>query len=167
MGVSGWANGAYSSNLVDESYPCDLSVINGYDCPRTLRAVEDRYSARLIEPLKFRVLSFEVRLVIIYSHNWFSYSFKVIVIPTTRSKSPKLGRRNSGDATGGETGPRVTKPNDSSSFILKKPITKPQPKVETQEKSGKAEERRKEVKKGEANKKRSLFPYLLNRERRN
>ncbi|CAN6834897.1 unnamed protein product, partial [Brassica oleracea var. botrytis] len=53
-------------------------------------------------------------------------------IPTTRSKSPKLGRRkSSGGATGGETGPRVTKPNDSSSFILKKPITKPQPKVET------------------------------------
>ncbi|CAN7137703.1 unnamed protein product [Brassica rapa subsp. narinosa] len=76
-------------------------------------------------------------------------------IPTTRSKSSKLGRRkSSGDATGGETGPRVTKPNDSSSFILKKPITKPQPKVETQEKSGKAEERRKEVKKEDAEKKR-------------
>ncbi|WZZ13538.1 hypothetical protein YC2023_106627 [Brassica napus] len=31
------------SNLVDESWPCDLSVINGYDSPRRLCAVEDRY----------------------------------------------------------------------------------------------------------------------------
>ncbi|CAN7090973.1 unnamed protein product, partial [Brassica rapa subsp. narinosa] len=30
-------------NLVDESWPCDLSVINGYDSPRRLCAVEDRY----------------------------------------------------------------------------------------------------------------------------
>uniref|UniRef100_M4F2W1 Uncharacterized protein n=1 Tax=Brassica campestris TaxID=3711 RepID=M4F2W1_BRACM len=32
-------------NLVDESWPCDLSVINGYDSPRTLGTVEDRYPA--------------------------------------------------------------------------------------------------------------------------
>ncbi|KAH0942894.1 LOW QUALITY PROTEIN: hypothetical protein HID58_002531, partial [Brassica napus] len=32
-------------NLVDESWPCDLSVINGYDSPWTLRTVEDRYPA--------------------------------------------------------------------------------------------------------------------------
>ncbi|WZY72594.1 hypothetical protein YC2023_004834 [Brassica napus] len=38
-------------NLVDESCPCDLSVINGYDCLRTLRAVEDRYPVRS-DPLR-------------------------------------------------------------------------------------------------------------------
>ncbi|KAG2302557.1 hypothetical protein Bca52824_031208 [Brassica carinata] len=31
------------SILVDESWPCDLSVINGSDSPRSLRTVEDRY----------------------------------------------------------------------------------------------------------------------------
>ncbi|CAH8384304.1 unnamed protein product [Eruca vesicaria subsp. sativa] len=69
-------------------------------------------------------------------------------IPTTRPKSPKLGRRkSSSDATGGETGgPRVTKPRDSrlSSSSLKKPITKSQTKPETQDKSGKGKERKKE-----------------------
>ncbi|CAN6857289.1 unnamed protein product [Brassica oleracea] len=33
-------------NLVDELWPCDLSVINGYDSPRSLCAVEDRYPVR-------------------------------------------------------------------------------------------------------------------------
>ncbi|WZZ86635.1 hypothetical protein YC2023_115214 [Brassica napus] len=33
-------------NLVDESWPCDLSVINGCDSPRRLRTVEDRYPVR-------------------------------------------------------------------------------------------------------------------------
>ncbi|KAF8101745.1 hypothetical protein N665_0201s0066 [Sinapis alba] len=69
-------------------------------------------------------------------------------IPTTRPKSPKLGRRkSSSDATtGSETGTRVTRPRDSplSSSSLKKPITKSQPKTETQEKSVKAKERKKE-----------------------
>ncbi|CAF2122853.1 unnamed protein product [Brassica napus] len=72
-------------------------------------------------------------------------------IPTTRPKSPKLGRRkSSSDATGGETGPRVTKPKDlsSSSSTLKKPITK------SQEKTGKAKERKKEGKKEEVEKRR-------------
>uniref|UniRef100_A0A1J3GKB5 Protein WAVE-DAMPENED 2 n=1 Tax=Noccaea caerulescens TaxID=107243 RepID=A0A1J3GKB5_NOCCA len=76
-------------------------------------------------------------------------------IPTTRPKSPKLGRRkSSSDATGGEAVPRVTKPKDSSSSsTLKKPITKSQPKlVETQEKTGKTKERKKEGKKEEAEK---------------
>ncbi|RID69722.1 hypothetical protein BRARA_C01800 [Brassica rapa] len=70
-------------------------------------------------------------------------------IPTTRPKSPKLGRRkSSSDATGGETGPRVTKPKDLSSSTLKKPITK------SQEKTGKAKERKKEGKKEEVEKRR-------------
>ncbi|XP_024003883.1 protein WVD2-like 4 isoform X2 [Eutrema salsugineum] len=74
-------------------------------------------------------------------------------IPTTRPKSPKLGRRkSSSDATGGEAGPRVTKPKDSSLSTLKKPITKSQPKLETQEKSGKAKEKKREGKKEEAEK---------------
>ncbi|KAG5414635.1 hypothetical protein IGI04_002202 [Brassica rapa subsp. trilocularis] len=38
-------------NLVYESYPCDLSVINGYDCLQTLCAVEDRYPVRS-DPLR-------------------------------------------------------------------------------------------------------------------
>ncbi|KAH0903594.1 hypothetical protein HID58_043097, partial [Brassica napus] len=29
----------------EEKKPCDLSVINGYECSLTLRAVEDRYPA--------------------------------------------------------------------------------------------------------------------------
>ncbi|CAF1724924.1 hypothetical protein Bca4012_042579 [Brassica carinata] len=33
-------------NLVDESWPCDLSVVNGYDSPMSLCAVEDRYPVR-------------------------------------------------------------------------------------------------------------------------
>ncbi|CAN6807551.1 unnamed protein product [Brassica oleracea] len=73
-------------------------------------------------------------------------------IPTTRPKSPKLGRRkSSSDATGGETGPRVTKPKDlssSSSSTLKKPITK------SQEKTWKAKERKNEGKKEEVEKRR-------------
>ncbi|CAL9235690.1 unnamed protein product [Arabidopsis halleri] len=74
-------------------------------------------------------------------------------IPTTRPKSPKLGRRkSSSDATGGEAAPRVTKPKDSSSSTLKKPITKSQSKLETQEKSVKAKEKKKEVKKEEVEK---------------
>ena len=75
----------------------------------------------------------------------------MLQIPTTRPKSPKLGRRkSSSDATGGETGPRVTKPKDlsSSSSTLKKPITK------SQEKTGKAKERKKEGKKEEVEKRR-------------
>ncbi|EOA28515.1 hypothetical protein CARUB_v10024730mg [Capsella rubella] len=74
-------------------------------------------------------------------------------IPTTRPKSPKLGRRkSSSDATGGEAAPRVTKPKESSASTLKKPVTKSQPKPETQEKSGKAKEKKKEGKKEEAEK---------------
>lgn len=77
----------------------------------------------------------------------------MLQIPTTRPKSPKLGRRkSSSDATGGEAAPRVTKPKDSSSSTLKKPITKSQPKLETQEKSVKAKEKKKEVKKEEVEK---------------
>ncbi|CAH8362827.1 unnamed protein product [Eruca vesicaria subsp. sativa] len=70
-------------------------------------------------------------------------------IPTTRPKSPKLGRRkSSSDATGGETGPRVTKPKDLSlSSTFKKPIAKSQSKPVTQEKSGKFEEKKKEAEK--------------------
>ncbi|XP_010509545.1 PREDICTED: protein WVD2-like 4 [Camelina sativa] len=74
-------------------------------------------------------------------------------IPTTRPKSPKLGRRkSSSDATGVVAAPRVTKPKDSSSSTLKKPITKSQPKLETQEKTVKAKEKKKEGKKEEAEK---------------
>ncbi|XP_010505111.1 PREDICTED: protein WVD2-like 4 [Camelina sativa] len=75
-------------------------------------------------------------------------------IPTTRPKSPKLGRRkSSSDATGVVAAPRVTKPKDSSSSsTLKKPITKSQPKLVTQEKSVKAKEKKKEGKKEEAEK---------------
>ncbi|KAF3611536.1 hypothetical protein DY000_02044917 [Brassica cretica] len=36
---------SWPSNLVDDSCPCDLSVINGYDSPRRGCAVEDRYLA--------------------------------------------------------------------------------------------------------------------------
>ena len=76
----------------------------------------------------------------------------MLQIPTTRPKSPKLGRRkSSSDATGGETGPRVTKPKDlssSSSSTLKKPITK------SQEKTWKAKERKNEGKKEEVEKRR-------------
>ncbi|KAJ4907036.1 TPX2 (targeting protein for Xklp2) protein family [Raphanus sativus] len=74
-------------------------------------------------------------------------------IPTTRPKSPKLGRRkSSSDATGAEAGPRVTKPTDLST--VKKPITKSQSKPETHEKSGNVKERKKEGKKEEAEKRR-------------
>ncbi|KAG2332693.1 hypothetical protein Bca52824_003873 [Brassica carinata] len=77
-------------------------------------------------------------------------------IPTTRPKSPKLGRRkSSSEATGGETGPRVIKPKDlssSSSSTLKKPMAKSQSKPETLEKSGKVKERKKEEKKEDAEK---------------
>ncbi|CAH2059181.1 unnamed protein product [Thlaspi arvense] len=78
-------------------------------------------------------------------------------IPTTRPKSPKLGRRkSSSDATGvSEAGPRVMKPKDSSSSTLKKPIAKlSQPKLETQVKSVKAKEKKKEGKKEEVEKRR-------------
>ncbi|KAJ0262134.1 Protein WVD2-like 4 [Hirschfeldia incana] len=65
-------------------------------------------------------------------------------IPTTRPKSPKLGRRkSSSDATGGEAGPGVTKPKELSS-TLKRPIIKSQSKLETQAKSGKVKEKKKE-----------------------
>ncbi|WZZ55329.1 hypothetical protein YC2023_055436 [Brassica napus] len=96
-------------------------------------------------------------------------------IPITRSKSPKLGRRkSSGGATGGETSPRWVwslmdmVPNGHGHSLstnnkwingyglMDCGLTQFTALVETQEKSGKAEERRKEVKKEEAKKKRRL-----------
>ncbi|CDY24523.1 BnaA01g22270D [Brassica napus] len=49
--TAGSSSKGKSLNLVDESYPCDLSVINGYDCLQTLCAVEDRYPVRS-DPLR-------------------------------------------------------------------------------------------------------------------
>ncbi|KAL0793789.1 hypothetical protein Bca101_065166 [Brassica carinata] len=43
---SRYTKGDRPSILVDESWPCDLSVINGSDSPRSLRTVEDRYPVR-------------------------------------------------------------------------------------------------------------------------
>ncbi|KAG2309138.1 hypothetical protein Bca52824_028886 [Brassica carinata] len=69
-------------------------------------------------------------------------------IPTTRPISPTLGRRkSSGDATGSETGLRVTKLKDSSSSFICLEETHNKASVK-----GKAKERRKEVKKVEAEK---------------
>ncbi|KAH0909771.1 hypothetical protein HID58_033092 [Brassica napus] len=46
VSVSSSAYCIWPSNLVDESWLCDLSVINGQDSPRRLCTVEDRYPVR-------------------------------------------------------------------------------------------------------------------------